>query len=90
MSTEIDIAGHTISATSGGLLTLLVDKTIRFFREAKRRDEELETAKLLQEIKTKLDTLTASLARHELLAERVAKLEGIEEGRKQAAQERDK
>lgn len=84
MSAEIDIAGHTISAGGGGVIALLVDRVIRFFAERDRREAEIAMASKLATIEQKLDDTLKRLDEHANLAERLAKLEGIEQGRREA------
>lgn len=81
MSEPIDIVAHTASAGFGATLTLIVDRVIRYFSEKSRRTEELELAARLARMQSTLDQIAESFKSYGGFAERLAKLEGIEEGR---------
>lgn len=81
MSEPIDIVAHTISAGGGATLTLLVDRVIRYFSDRSKRSEELELAGTLARMQSTLNEIVKQLDAHSNLAVRLARLEGIEEGR---------
>jgi hypothetical protein len=75
MSEPVDIVGHSISAGGGAVLTLILDRVIRFFTERDRRREELELIAKLAKIESQLEQLLKSAERREELASLIARLD---------------
>jgi hypothetical protein len=89
VSSEIDIGAHTLSAGGGALLYGIADRVIRFFRDRDRERAAEQLAKRLSEIEGTLKEILGGLKAQGDMAREVgelrvavARLEGIEQGRK--------